>query len=93
MATWFTGMTVEQIMRNVVYALLPVCAFAIYAFGIFASSLTDNSASGIAVFLGLILFFIIIMILLLLTMTHDSPGCSRVSPQCAREKRLTRRSF
>ncbi len=26
--------TVEQIMRNVVYALLPVCAFAIYAFGI-----------------------------------------------------------
>jgi electron transport complex protein RnfD len=26
--------TVEQIMRNVVYALLPVCLFAIYAFGI-----------------------------------------------------------
>jgi electron transport complex protein RnfD len=26
--------TVEQIMRNVVYALLPVCAFAVYAFGI-----------------------------------------------------------
>jgi hypothetical protein len=34
---------------------------AIYAYGIFASSLTDNSASAIAVFLGLILFFIIIM--------------------------------
>lgn len=26
--------TVEQIMRNVVYALLPVCLFAVYAFGI-----------------------------------------------------------
>ena len=26
--------TVEQIMRNVVYALLPVCAFAVFAFGI-----------------------------------------------------------
>jgi len=34
---------------------------AIYAYGILASSLTDNSASAIAVFLGLILFFIIIM--------------------------------
>jgi len=28
------AVTVEQIMRNVVYALLPVCLFAIYAFGI-----------------------------------------------------------
>jgi electron transport complex protein RnfD len=28
------AMTVEQIMRNVVYALLPVCAFSVYAFGI-----------------------------------------------------------
>lgn len=28
------ALTVEQIMRNVVYALLPVCLFAIYAFGI-----------------------------------------------------------
>ena len=28
------AVTVEQIMRNVVYALLPVCAFAVYAFGI-----------------------------------------------------------
>ena len=26
--------TVEQIMRNVVYALLPVCAFAVFAFGV-----------------------------------------------------------
>lgn len=26
--------TVEQIMRHVVYALLPVCAFSVYAFGI-----------------------------------------------------------
>jgi len=36
-------------------------SIAIYAYGIFASSLTDNSASAIAVFLGLILFFFIIM--------------------------------
>ena len=28
------AVTVVQIMRNVVYALLPVCAFAVYAFGI-----------------------------------------------------------
>jgi electron transport complex protein RnfD len=28
--------TVEQIMRNVVYALLPVCAWSVYAFGISA---------------------------------------------------------
>jgi len=34
---------------------------AIYAYGIFASTLADNSASAIAIFLGLILFFIIIM--------------------------------
>jgi electron transport complex protein RnfD len=26
--------SVDQIMRNVIYALLPVCAFAVYAFGI-----------------------------------------------------------
>ena len=36
-------------------------SITIYAYGIFASSLTDNSASAIAVFLGLLLFFIIIM--------------------------------
>ncbi|MGB5518725.1 MAG: RnfABCDGE type electron transport complex subunit D [Gammaproteobacteria bacterium] len=28
------AVTVPQIMRNVVYALIPVCAFAVYAFGI-----------------------------------------------------------
>ena len=31
--------TVERIMRNVVYALLPVCAFAVFAFGISALAL------------------------------------------------------
>lgn len=31
--------TVEQIMRNVVYALLPVCAFSVYQFGISALAL------------------------------------------------------
>jgi len=30
------AVTVEQIMRNVVYALLPICAWAIYQFGISA---------------------------------------------------------
>ena len=28
-----SGASVDQIMRNVVYAMLPVCAFAVYAFG------------------------------------------------------------
>ena len=28
------AVTVPQIMRNVVYALLPVCAWSVYAFGI-----------------------------------------------------------
>jgi hypothetical protein len=41
--------------------ILLFLSIAIYAYGVFASSLTDNSASAIAVFLGLILFFIIIM--------------------------------
>jgi hypothetical protein len=36
-------------------------SIAVYSYGAFASSLTDNSASAIAVFLGLILFFFIIM--------------------------------
>lgn len=31
--------SVEQIMRNVVYALLPICAFAVYLFGISAALL------------------------------------------------------
>jgi electron transport complex protein RnfD len=30
------ALTVEQIMRNVVYALLPICAFAMYQFGLSA---------------------------------------------------------
>ncbi|RTR33798.1 RnfABCDGE type electron transport complex subunit D [Shewanella atlantica] len=32
--------TVDQIMRNVVYALLPVCAWSVYQFGISALTLT-----------------------------------------------------
>ncbi len=45
------------------YNLLVLFFFsiAVYAYGIFASSLTDNSASAVAVFLGLILFFFIVM--------------------------------
>ena len=31
--------SVEDIMRNVVYALLPICAFSVYAFGISALAL------------------------------------------------------
>ena len=31
--------SVEQIMRNVVYALLPLCAFGVYAFGLSAAAL------------------------------------------------------
>jgi len=31
-----TGASVEKIMRNVVYALLPVCAFSVYVFGLTA---------------------------------------------------------
>ncbi len=31
--------TVEQIMRQVIYALLPLCAFAVYAFGLSAAAL------------------------------------------------------
>jgi electron transport complex protein RnfD len=34
-----TPRTVEQIMRHVVYALLPLCAFAVYAFGLSAAAL------------------------------------------------------
>lgn len=33
------GPSVEQIMRNVVYALLPLCAFAVYQFGLSALAL------------------------------------------------------
>ena len=31
-----TGASVEKIMRNVVYALLPACGFAVYVFGLTA---------------------------------------------------------
>nr|VFK26418.1 MAG: electron transport complex protein RnfD [Candidatus Kentron sp. MB]VFK30429.1 MAG: electron transport complex protein RnfD [Candidatus Kentron sp. MB]VFK75217.1 MAG: electron transport complex protein RnfD [Candidatus Kentron sp. MB] len=34
-----TATSVDQIMRNVVYSLLPVCAFAVYQFGISALAL------------------------------------------------------
>jgi len=34
-----TPASVEQIMRNVVYALLPICAFAVYQFGLSALAL------------------------------------------------------
>jgi electron transport complex protein RnfD len=34
-----SGLTVEQIMRNVVLALLPVCAFAVYQWGLSAVAL------------------------------------------------------
>jgi electron transport complex protein RnfD len=34
-----SAVSVDQIMRNVVYALLPVCAFAIYQFGLSALAL------------------------------------------------------
>ena len=33
------AVTTPQIMRNVVYALLPVCAFAVFAFGLSALAL------------------------------------------------------
>lgn len=42
-------------------AMLFLLAAAIYAYGIFASALTDNSASAIALFAGLMLFFLIVL--------------------------------
>ena len=33
-----SGASVDVIMRNVVYALLPVCVFAVYAFGLAAGN-------------------------------------------------------
>jgi hypothetical protein len=59
-----TGLLNNLILGPSFYYSLIILLFlsaAIYAYGIFASTLTDNSASAIAVFLGLILFFIIIM--------------------------------
>jgi len=43
-------------------ALLPFVSFAVYAWGIFASTLTDNSASALAVFLALMVFFLIVFL-------------------------------
>ncbi|HXK56676.1 MAG TPA: RnfABCDGE type electron transport complex subunit D, partial [Gammaproteobacteria bacterium] len=31
--------SVDQIMRNVVYALLPICAYSVYQFGVSACAL------------------------------------------------------
>jgi hypothetical protein len=42
-------------------AMLFLLATAIYAYGIFASALTDNSASAVALFAGLMLFFLIVL--------------------------------
>ncbi len=36
---------------------IPVLAFSVFAYGVFASTLTDNSASAIGVFLGIMLLF------------------------------------
>jgi len=43
-------------------ALLPFFAAAVYAWGIFASTLTDNSASALAVFLALMVFFLLVFL-------------------------------
>ncbi len=40
------AVSTPQIMRNVVYALLPVCAFAVYAFGISALALLAVSTAS-----------------------------------------------
>ena len=34
---------------------------AVYAYGVFASTLTDNSASAVALFLGLMVFFLVVL--------------------------------
>ncbi len=41
-----SGASVEGIMRNVVYALLPVCAFAVYQFGLSALALLFVSTAA-----------------------------------------------
>jgi hypothetical protein len=43
-------------------ALLPFVSVAVYAWGIFASTLTDNSASALAVFLALLVFFLLVFL-------------------------------
>ncbi len=40
-----TGHSVDQIMRNVVYALLPLCAYAVWLFGISALALIVTSTA------------------------------------------------
>jgi hypothetical protein len=69
LAVLFVFLLIAALLNNLIlgpsfyYSLIILffLSVAIYAYGIFASSLTDNSASAIAVFLGLFLFFIIIM--------------------------------
>jgi hypothetical protein len=43
-------------------ALLPFASAAVYAWGVFASTLTDNSASALAVFLALMVFFLLVFL-------------------------------
>jgi len=47
----------------VLFALIPLIflSAAVYAYGIFTSTLTDNSASAIALFAGIMIFFLIVM--------------------------------
>ena len=40
-----SGRSVEQIMRNVVYALLPICAYAVWLFGISAAALIATTTA------------------------------------------------
>jgi len=42
-------------------AMLFLLAAAVYAYGVLSSTLTDNSASAIALFLGLMLFFLVVL--------------------------------
>jgi hypothetical protein len=42
--------------------VLPFVSVAVYAWGVFASTLTDNSASALAVFLALMAFFLVVFL-------------------------------
>jgi hypothetical protein len=44
------------------FALLPFTSGAIFAWGVFTSTLTDNSASALAVFLALMVFFLLVFL-------------------------------
>lgn len=48
---------------TILFSLIPLIflSAAIYAYGVFISTLTDNSASAVALFAGIMLFFLIIM--------------------------------